>query len=143
MTLMKLKNEPARLFGMNQFLNEFFEDFPQIESRKWNTPAVNIVETDQNYRIELASPGMKKEDYTIHVEDKVLTVSAQHKSEKDTNTDKFTRKEFSFDSFSRSFNLPDSIDADSIAAQYENGVMKLTLPKTEPAKPKTRSIQVG
>lgn len=105
-----------------------------------HVPAVNIKETDKDFTLELAVPGKSKEDFNIEVDDRVLTISSEHKEEKKEDNDKYTRREFRHFAFRRSFNLPDSINEEDINAAYENGILKLTLPKREEALPKPRKV---
>jgi HSP20 family protein len=107
-----------------------------------NIPAVNIKETDTNFGIELAAPGKTKEDFNIEIDHNVLTISSEEKTEKEEkNTEgKYTRREFSYSSFRRAFTLPESVNADSINATYENGVLHVTLPKREEALPKPKRL---
>jgi len=99
-----------------------------------NIPAVNIVENKNHFELSLAAPGMKKNDFKIDVEGNTLTVSAENEENKEETNEKYTRKEFNYTSFSRSFSLPDGVNKDKIDASYENGLLKLVLPKTEEAK---------
>ena len=99
-----------------------------------NIPAANIVENKNHYEISLASPGMKKDDFKIDVEGNILTISAEMEDKKEERDEKYTRKEYNYSSFSRSFTLPDWVNKDKIDATYENGLLKLVLPKTEEAK---------
>jgi HSP20 family protein len=106
----------------------------------WNLssrlPEVNIRETEKDFRMEMAVPGMQKKDFQIHVENNVLTISSEKQEESTEKKENYTRREFSYNSFSRSFNLPDNCLADKIDARYENGLLMITLPKKEvtPAK---------
>ncbi|WP_103070714.1 Hsp20/alpha crystallin family protein [Aquimarina sediminis] len=102
----------------------------------FNTPAVNVKETDNDYTVELASPGLVKEDFNIELDNDTLTISASSKSENDTKEDngKYTRKEFSYSTFKRSFSLPDTVDSTRIEASYENGILLISIPKKEEAK---------
>ena len=102
-----------------------------------SVPAVNIKETENDYKIEVAAPGLTKEDFKLDVEDNVLTVSTQKESKNEEKNENFTRKEFSFSSFERTFTLPKTIDAENISANYQDGVMVITLPKRKDAKSKT------
>lgn len=107
-----------------------------------NVPAVNIKETDTVFRIEVAAPGKKKEDFNVEVDHNVLTISSEERSEtneKDTEG-KYTRKEFSYNSFRRSFTLPETVNLDTINASYEDGVLHVTLPKKEEALPKPKRL---
>lgn len=101
----------------------------------WNNmltvPAVNIVEEEKEFKISLAVPGMKKNDFKIDLEGDILTISAEREEEKDESGKKFTRKEYSYSSFCRSFTIPEGTKVDKIDARYEDGVLKLMLPKTE------------
>lgn len=97
-------------------------------------PAVNITENNEEFKISLAVPGMKKEDFAIDMEGDMLTISAETKEETEEKDKKYTRKEFSFSSFSRSFTIPQGIKTDKIDARYEEGVLQLKLPKTEEIK---------
>jgi HSP20 family protein len=99
-----------------------------------NIPAVNIVENKNNYEISMAAPGMKKDDFRIDVEGNNLSISAETEEKKEEKEEKFTRKEYNYNSFSRSFTLPDWVNKDKIDASYENGLLRLVLPKTEEAK---------
>lgn len=107
-----------------------------------NLPAVNIKETDANFGIELAAPGKVKEDFNIEIDHNVLTISSEEKTEKEENDNqgKYTRREFSYSPFRRAFTLPESVNADSINATYENGVLHVTLPKREEALPKPKRL---
>lgn len=99
-----------------------------------SVPAVNIVENKDNYEVSLAAPGMKKDDFNIDIDASTLTISAEKEEKREEKDERFTRKEFSFTTFSRSFSLPDWVNKDKIDASYENGLLKLVLPKTEEAK---------
>jgi HSP20 family protein len=103
-----------------------------------SVPAVNIRETEDGFNVEMAVPGMKKEDFKVDLDQNLLTISAEEKSEnsdKDTNG-KYTRREFNYRSFKRVFTLPETANADKIHASYEDGVLAISIPKKEEAKPK-------
>jgi HSP20 family protein len=99
-----------------------------------SVPAVNIVENKDDFKVSLAVPGMKKEDFNIHLEGNMLTISAEGKEEKEESDKRYTRKEYNYSSFSRSFTLPDGVKQEKIDAKYEDGLLKLSLPKTEEVK---------
>jgi HSP20 family protein len=100
---------------------------------KSTTPSVNVVETTDNFRLDIAAPGLAKEDFKINVEDNTLTISAEKKSEtKEGETN--LRREFAYFNFKRSFTLPETIAVADIKATYEAGILTLTLPKMEPQK---------
>ncbi len=113
------------------------------ETRKWSNPAVNISENEKSYKLQMAAPGLKKEDFKISVQDAILTVSADSKKESTEKVENYTRKEFYFETFKRSFNLPETITIEGISANYENGIMQIVLPKQEPVKPKTLEINIA
>lgn len=134
MSLIKTKKS-GDLFP--SLLSDFF-DTDRFLSPRWlerefeNTiPSVNIRENGKEFSIDLAAPGFSKDQFHVNVEDNVLTVSAEREEEKKDKGERFTRKEFSYNSFSRSFTLPQSVNADKVDAKYENGVLRLTLPKKE------------
>ena len=138
MTFIKLKNNTDR-FPFPSF-NEFFNDYLNTDLVAKNVfksvPAVNISETTEGFSVELAAPGMNKEDFKIEVENGTLKISSEKKQESNVENKKFTRKEFSYSSFSRTFNLPEQVNTEAISASYENGVLKLQLPKRDEAKQK-------
>ena len=109
-------------------------------------PAVNVKETPENFIVEMAAPGMKKEDFKVELNNNVLTISSEQKQEnEEKENDRYTRKEFSYQSFQRSFQLSrEAVDADNIQAKYENGVLHLTIPKREEVKQKpSRLINIS
>ncbi len=123
----------------NLIENIFENDFPAFlnnEFLKATGPSANIKETKDAYNIELLVPGYNKESFSVKVEDSLLTISGEAKEEQLEEGAKFTRKEYTHTSFKRSFTLPKTIVADKIGAAYENGILKVTLPKLEEAKAK-------
>lgn len=103
------------------------------------TPSVNVVETKNAFGLEVAAPGMKKEDFKVEVKDGCLVISAETKAEKEQKEENYTRKEFNYQAFTRSFWLPENVKADDIKATYMDGILKLNVPKIkvekeEPAK---------
>jgi HSP20 family protein len=122
--------------------NEWFDN-GNIWGRVMNVPAVNITENKDEYLVSLAAPGMKKDDFTIDVNGNMLTISSEKEERKEEKEKKFTRKEYSYSSFSRSFTLPDEINKEKIEATYEDGVLKIALPRREEAKkPSAKHIAV-
>ena len=142
MTLVKVNNNGHK--SLSSFVDEFFQGFPAGPGRDESLgfPPVNIHETADAYHLELSAPGRSKEDFKLAVEGGQLTVSFEKKEESKTEDYKTIRKEFSFKSFKRSFNLDDRINADGIQAKYDNGVLKLLLPKKEQVKESTKQINV-
>jgi len=94
-------------------------------------PSANIKETEENFQIELGIPGIKKEDIKIDLEDGILTISSEQKEEKTEEKDYYTRREFNYSSFSRSFQLPDIVDTDKITASYKDGILNIVIPKKD------------
>ena len=115
------------------FQNFFDSDFNDIFNRRSVDPAANILENADNFQLEIAAPGFVKDNFKIHLENNTLTVSTEMEDEKREEGKKYTRKEFYYGSFSRSFTLPKVIELDKIKADYENGVLKIVLPKKEEA----------
>jgi HSP20 family protein len=108
-----------------------------LTNTEHTTPSVNINETQKEFNIELAAPGMRKEDFEINLDNNILTISSEHKEEKGTEEKQYSRKEFSFQSFRRSFSIDeDRIDSDKIDAHYKDGILLVTIPKKEVTKPK-------
>ncbi|MBZ0326008.1 MAG: Hsp20/alpha crystallin family protein [Altibacter sp.] len=130
----------------DDIFNENRLDVPNYEN--FSIPAVNIKENLANFALELAVPGLKKEDFTIEVDENVLKISAEVKNEKedakkvDEHT-KVTRKEFNYSSFKRSFTLPETVEVDSINATYNNGLLLITIPKKEEQKEIKRMVEIS
>ncbi len=122
--------------------NEWFDN-GNLWNRTMNVPAVNITEQKDVYLVSLAAPGLKKEDFTIDVDGSMLTISSQKEERREEKDKKFTRKEYSYSSFSRSFTLPEEINKEKIEAKYEDGILKISLPRSEAAKkPSAKHIAV-
>ncbi|MBI3510980.1 MAG: Hsp20/alpha crystallin family protein [Bacteroidetes bacterium] len=148
MTLIKRTNgnHPA----VRTFLSDFFDTdrffgnslFPTFEA-EW-IPAVNVIENEKDFSIEVAAPGFRKNDFEIVVENGILNISAEHKEETEEKEKNYTRREFSYNQFSRSFSLPENSSDENVTAKYDEGVLKLTLSKKtiEPAKRK-KEVQVA
>ncbi len=113
-----------------------------LTSRVMNVPAVNISERKDDFLVTMAAPGLKKEDFKIHLEGSILTISSEKEEESKEEDEKFTRKEYSYSSFERSFTLPEEVNQNAIEAQYKDGVLNLTLPKKEEAKRMAISKQI-
>lgn len=114
--------------------NEWFDEGTAFFNRQLTIPAVNIKETKENFMVTLAVPGMKKEDFDIRIDGNMLTIGCEKEEEKEEKEKAFNRKEYNYSSFSRSFTLPDEVMKEKIDAHYENGELKLMMPKTEKAK---------
>jgi HSP20 family protein len=114
--------------------NEWFDNGGSLMGRMMTVPAVNIVEDKNDYKVSLAVPGMKKDDFNIDVEGNMLTISSEKEESKEEKDEKYNRKEYSYSSFSRSFTLPEEVNKEKIEAKYEDGLLKLMLPKKEEVK---------
>jgi len=128
----------SRFWDEDDFLNRGLMNWGLSNFAEANStvPAVNIRETDNAYEVEMAAPGMKKDDFKIELENNMLTISSEKSEERqEDGKDKYSRREFSYESFQRSFNLPkEVVDEDKIEAHYKEGVLQLTIPKKEKAK---------
>jgi HSP20 family protein len=145
MSLVKRNN--GGFFPFRGLLSDFFEGEDLSLDRLWNKemsmPAVNISEGDKTYEIELAVPGMRKNDFKVKVENGVLTISAEREEEKKEKEKNYTRREYSYNSFKRSFTLPENVKEDDIKAHYEDGVLKLTVAKKVMTVSKAKEIAVA
>jgi len=145
MTLVKFNNG-HKTNAVNPWFNDVFDSLindSRLNDRFINkTPAVNIAETENEFHIELAVPGLKKEDFKISLDKNVLSVSAEKKTENVDEGKKYSKREYSYDSFVRSFTLPETADRAKIDAQYNDGVLSLSVAKKEEAKFQPREIAV-
>lgn len=135
--------------GLPSLLSDFFgtslidKDFFDLDSDLFpsrlgiNVPTANITETPKEYKVELAAPGLEREDFNVEVDNHVLKIGAEKEAEKAEKDGGYSRREYSFNSFSRSFTLPEDVKEGNIDARYENGVLKVSIPKVKetPAKP--------
>lgn len=145
MTFVKVNNPVAKNFDglMKDIFNEIPANFGKtFREEVLGFPPVNIVEKGNAYHLEVAAPGMEKTDFTLKLDGTLLTISAAKKEEVRDETLKSIRKEFSYKGFKRSFTLDEKIDATNIAAKYENGILKVDLPKKEEAKAATKEITI-
>jgi len=123
-----------RLPLADMFSNFLDSDFIDYFNKRGSDPAANILEHPESFELNLAAPGLKKEDFKINLDNNVLTISSDLENEKHEEGKNFTRKEFFYGSFSRSFTLPKTINIDKIKAEYENGILTVMLPKKDEAK---------
>ncbi|MGB5555563.1 MAG: Hsp20/alpha crystallin family protein [Flavobacteriaceae bacterium] len=144
MSLVKFRRRP---FG-NLITQDFFDMDDFFDNRGWvrnmvpdsfwngktAEPALNIKETDDNFEIELAAPGFAKKDFEVTIEDGCLNITAEKESSKEDKDDNYTRREFSYNSFQRSLQLPESIKQEEIKAKYNDGILSFKLAKKEEAK---------
>ncbi len=131
MTIIRWKQRPM----MSDMLNDMFDKRFQtgFEKKCGCVPATNILETESNYTIELAAPGLKKDDFKLEMENNLLSVVFEQKEEQKVEGE-YLQHEFHMDGFTRSFTLPETADAENIKAKYENGILYVTIPKMEKAK---------
>ena len=147
MTLMKKSNFP--FLWNEKWMTDFFDngrffDSDMMKMMANPMPAVNIVENEKEFVIELAAPGLTKKDFNVAVENGVLTISAEKEIEKENLKKNYTRKEYSFNQFLRSFTLPENVSDEKIKAHYEDGILKLQVAKKEAAKlPVKKEITVA
>ncbi len=144
MTLIKWNNKPVSSIFDRAFDNFFDNDFGLVgRNVGHNIPAVNIQENEKEYHLELAVPGLKKEDIKVQFDNGLLSIFAEQKNEEEAKESNYTRREFSYQSFQRSFRLPEIVNEDAIDAKCEDGVLKVLIPKKEEAQPKRREINIG
>jgi HSP20 family protein len=136
MSLMRRSEWPSLLNG--SLLSDFFdnEGFFTSSLYRQSVPAVNVKENEKNFEIELAAPGLSKKDFKVVAENGVLTISSEKKSEEEKKEKGYTRREFSYSSFSRSFVLPENTNQDDVKASYEDGVLRVMVAKTAIAQAK-------
>ena len=150
MTLMKRNGNPQNSWPalFDDFFNRDLFNWGQSNFSDTNTtiPAVNIKETNDNYEVEVAAPGMTRKDFKVELDGNMLTIRSERSDEQENKQDEnYTRKEFSYQSFVRTFNLPkDVVDSEKIQAKYSDGVLHLLIPKKEEAKQRQpRLIQIS
>lgn len=131
----------------DRFFNNDLMDWNMSNFSSTNTslPAVNVKEGENEFVIDVAAPGLNKNDFKINFQNNVLTISSEKKEEKEDKKENYTRKEFSYQSFQRSFTVAENtIDSDKISAKYNEGILHITLPKREEVKPKPlREIKIA
>lgn len=149
MTLVKRSNSyyPSIPSFIDNLFSRDWMDWSNLNFSSTNTtlPAVNVRETENEYELEVAAPGMKKDNFKVNLDKDQLTISSQWNEEKSEKESDYTRKEFSYQSFQRSFTIPNHVvDGDKISAKYNNGILRVRLPKREEAKPlPAREIKIN
>ena len=148
MTLVKFSNG-NKSQSLSPIFNDVFESFFNTDSYVSDrlvtrVPAVNIAESENEYHIELAVPGLKKDDFKVNLEKNILSISAETKSENQESSQdkKYNRREYSYNSFVRTFTLPESADHANISAEYVDGILKVAVAKKEDAKIQSREISI-
>jgi HSP20 family protein len=134
MTLLKTKENNIPSVFSDFFNSDFWnEDFFNAPVTRW-IPATNIRETKDAFNVEIAVPGMTKEDFKVELQNDMLHIEARHDDEKKEDNERYMRREFRTTSFSRAFRLPQIVRTESVDAKYDNGILKIVLPKKEEAK---------
>lgn len=133
-------NFPKWSNWIDDFIQKDIKTSYNTNYSKGNLPKVNVKESPDCYLVEMAAPGMNKTDFEINLENKILTISSSTEKKKIEDNEHYTRKEFGYSVFKRSFNIPDSIDENKIEAKYKDGILNVYLPKKEEAKPKPSKI---
>jgi HSP20 family protein len=133
--------------AVNFFDQMLHKNFNQIvgNDNLWSSPAVNVYETEKDYQLEIAAPGLAKDDFKIELEKNKLNVKVEKQKEietEETPKGTYTRREFGYFAFNRSFTLPENVDIESILGNYENGILHLAIPKSEIKKPDVKTIEI-
>lgn len=138
-------------FRTNMYAPSFMDQFlsnstpsREFNQNRFSSPAINIIENEKDFVLEVAAPGLNKSDFTIELDSDVLSISSEVKLKEEKSEEHFTRKEFNYNSFKRSFSVPDSVDGSKIKASHKNGILSIVLPKKEEAIPvPTREIKIS
>lgn len=144
MTLVKFndKRNNSLLPGFNDVFDSIFNDTFFNDRLITRVPAVNISESENNYHVELAAPGLKKDDFKLNLEGNNLTISVEQSSDNNDNQKNYSKREYSYSSFVRSFTLPESADESQINAAYNDGILRIDIAKREEAKMVRRQIEI-
>ena len=144
MTLVKFNNKRnnALMPGFNDVFESIFNDTFFNDRMVTRVPAVNISETENSYHVELAAPGLKKDEFKLNLEGNQLTISVEQSADHENNRKNYSKREYSYNSFVRSFTLPESADYSSIDANYTDGVLRIDIAKREEAKTVRRQIEI-
>jgi len=145
MTLVKFNPENKRnplMPGFNDVFDSIFNDTFFADRMVARVPAANISESADHYHVELAAPGLKKEDFKLNLERNVLSISVEQRTEDKQGGRNYAKREYSYSSFVRSFTLPESADESGIQASYNDGVLAIAIPKREEAKTVSRQIEI-
>lgn len=139
MSLIKWNPETSLFPPLNTWLDDFFADngnwsFPTPMVKGISIPAVNVTENKKEFKLEMAAPGFKKEDFNLEVKNGYLTIKGETKAEEEKKEEQYTRREFRFNSFTRTFALPENVKDTGIQARYTDGILKISLPKTKEEK---------
>ena len=145
MSLIKFRNGTSGnslTAGLGDIFESMFNDSFISDRMVSRVPAVNVFETENHYHIEMAVPGLKKEDFKINLDKNLLTISAEQQMKNETNDKQYNKREYAYNSFVRSFALPDSADDAQIDAKYTDGILDIAVAKREEAKRQVRQIEI-
>ncbi|WP_413666682.1 Hsp20/alpha crystallin family protein [Mucilaginibacter sp. Mucisp86] len=145
MTLVKFnpaKNNGSLIPGFNDVFDSVLNDTFFNDRLTSRVPAANISETEDHYHVELAAPGLKKEEFKLNLDGNVLNVAVERRNENNDAAKNYSKREYSYNSWVRSFTLPESANAESIEASYMDGVLKIDIAKREEAKIVRRQIEI-
>lgn len=146
MTLVKFnpakQNGNALLPGFNDVFDSIFNDTFFNDRLTSRVPAANVSESEDHYHVELAAPGLKKEDFKLSLDNNLLNISVEQQHENNNSQKRFSKREFSYNSWVRSFTLPESANAEQIEAVYTDGILKIDIAKREEAKMVRRQIEI-
>ena len=138
MTLMKWTNNPV----LNEMLNGM-QRRPYHNDCNFNRTSANIIDNENDFTIELAVPGMQKKDFKINIEKEILSISVEKQESKEKVEKNYSRREFRYDGFCRSFSIPETVNQDEIKADYKSGVLSIRLPKSEEVQQKSKEIKIS
>lgn len=139
MSLVKWNPENNLFPTFSNWMDDFFPGDGNKFNNGVSIPAVNILETKHAFKLKIAAPGFKKDDFKLEVQNGILTISGETKMEKEEKEERYTRQEFSYSTFNRSFTLPENVKSNAIDAKYTDGVLNVTLPKLKTEeKPKVQ-----
>ncbi len=145
MSLIKWNPETSIFPNFSNWMDDFFPDngnWPTPSVKGVSIPAVNVTENKDAFKLKVAAPGFKKEDFKLEMQNGYLTISGETKEEKEDKDEKYTRQEYRYSSFSRSFTLPENVKSDGISAEYADGVLKVVLPKKKTEEKPATQIAV-
>lgn len=143
MSLIRWSPESGLFPSVSNWMDDLFaDDWVKPSVKGVSIPAVNVSENKDAFKLKVAAPGFKKEDFKLEIKNGALMISGEHKTETEDKEEKFTRQEYAYSAFTRSFTLPENVNGDDITAQYADGILKVVLPKKETAEKTTKQIAV-
>ena len=146
MSLIKWNPEVSLMPKFSSWMDDFFSDNGDWMKPAFagiSVPAVNVTENKTSFKLEVAAPGFKKDDFKIEVNNGIMTISGETKQEATDKDEQYTRREFSYSKFSRSFTLPENVKSDNITAKFDDGILRIGLPKTKTEEKAAKTISIG